>query len=318
MDNIFLYAIIALLVILIIFVLILLLRRPKAAPPAKTDDTALLEEVRSQFRTLNTLSLSALSQVSSNTREELSGMRESLSTQLNSLFSSVGELKSVSKDISELKTALAGNKTRGNWGEARLASILADNLAPSQYISQCSLGSSERVDFAVSLPGDTDVLLPIDSKFPLETFSAYVETGDALPLKRAVTEQAKSIAKKYILPPRTTDFAIMFLPSESLYLALAEIDMPAILAREYRVILAGPSVLSAMLSGVSLILGAYTLNSRTDDILAAFQETAQSLAGIESELLLAQKSVSAADGHISKALRSTKKLTLRLEETERL
>jgi len=151
--------------------------------------------------------------------------------QLARVHKGLGEMQTLAANVGDLKKVLTNVKTRGVWGEVRLRALLEQSLAPGQYIenAQVEPGSAERVEFAIRLPAQEGdgLLLPIDSKFPQEDYLRLVEASDAgdreavekcaVQLERAVTEQAKKISDKYIKPPQTVDFAILFLPVESLY-----------------------------------------------------------------------------------------------------
>ena len=151
--------------------------------------------------------------------------------QLENVYRGVGEMRKLAEGVGDLKRVLSGVKTRGIWGEARLRAILSESLTNSQYEENVAVvpGSQERVEFAVRLPGRDEgapVWLAVDSKFPLEDYQRLIESGErgdandvkkcAQALENAVLEQARRISR-YIDPPHTADFAVMFLPAESLY-----------------------------------------------------------------------------------------------------
>lgn len=197
---------------------------------------------------------------------------ELVNKRLAEVYEGLGEMKNVASGVSDLKQVLSNVKTRGVLGEIQLGAILQEILAPEQYGEQVAVvpGSSLHVDFAVKLPGAEEgasIWLPIDSKFPGDTYAnlldAY-ETGDAniLKEKRMILEteikrSAKSIHDKYIVPPYTTDFAILFLPFEGLYAEVINMGLVEVLQRMYHVNVAGPSTMAAMLN--SLQMGFRTL-----------------------------------------------------------
>lgn len=197
---------------------------------------------------------------------------ESVSKRLAEVHEGLGEMKTVAAGVSDLKNVLSNVKTRGIMGEIQLSSILSEILAPEQYAEQVSVsrGSTERVDFAVKLPGAEDgesIYLPIDSKFPGDTYANLIDAynlgdPDALKEKRKLLENeivrcAKSIHDKYIVPPHTTNFAIMFLPFEGLYAEVVNMGMVERLQRDFSINVAGPSTMAAMLN--SLQMGFKTL-----------------------------------------------------------
>lgn len=197
---------------------------------------------------------------------------ESVSKRLSEVHEGLGEMKRVAAGVSDLKNVLSNVKTRGIMGEIQLSGILSEILAPEQYGEQICVapGKTERVDFAVKLPGaesGESIYLPIDSKFPGDTYSNLIDAynsgdPDALKEKRKLLENeiircAKSIHDKYIVPPYTTNFAIMFLPFEGLYAEVVNMGMVERLQHSFSVNVAGPSTMAAMLN--SLQMGFRTL-----------------------------------------------------------
>ncbi len=184
-----------------------------------------------------------------------------ISERLEKMYESVGEMKSLSGNVADIKRVFSNVKLRGTWGEAQLDALLSEMLAPDQYRRSVKLNPLDNslVDFAVMLPAKGgSVALPVDSKFPVEEFERLVEASERgdrdaeerarKNLERAVKLQAEDIAKKYILPPSTTDFAIMYLPSESLYAEVARTPGLADFLRRRRVLACGPTNFSALLS----------------------------------------------------------------------
>ena len=195
---------------------------------------------------------------------------KTVSSQLEQVYKGLGEMQSLASDVGGLKKIMSGVKTRGNLGEYQLAGILAEILAPEQYATNVATvpKSSERVEFAVKLPHeDGTVYLPIDSKFPAETYSQLrdaQESGDRKAVEAAyknleavIKSEAKDIRTKYVAVPYTTNFAIMFLPAEGLYAEVVSRGMVEVLQRDYQVNVAGPSTMAALLN--SLQMGFKTL-----------------------------------------------------------
>ena len=265
-------AIIILLIILIMLisaVLILLVRRGTSAEQA--DDGGMLkyigESISSNQREIGELQSRRLSEMNN----EMHRMNESVSRRLEQVHRNIGEIKSLNNDVGDLKKILSNVKTRGVLGELQLKSILEEILPSARYEENCYPipGSRNVVEFAVKLPGHSDepVYLPIDSKFPGTLYhdlcDAY-DNGDADEIddKRKMliaqlTCEAADIHNKYIEPPFTTDFAIMFLPFEGLYNEAVNRGMVEVLLRKYKVAIAGPSTMAALLN--SLLLGFNTL-----------------------------------------------------------
>jgi Uncharacterized protein conserved in bacteria len=194
-----------------------------------------------------------------------------VSERLEQVYKGLGEMQNLASGVGDLKKVLSNVKTRGILGEIQLGAILEQMLSPEQYEENIATkkGSSERVEFAIKLPGDEEgvVYLPVDAKFPADTYTKLVdayETGNAEEidqaakmLERAIKSFAKSIHDKYIEPPQTTDFGIMFLPFEGLYAEAVRRGMIETLQREYKINIAGPTTMAALLN--SLQMGFKTL-----------------------------------------------------------
>ena len=209
-----------------------------------------------------------------------------VSERLEQVYKGLGEMQNLAAGVGDLKKVLTNVKTRGILGEVQLGAILEQILAPDQYeenVRTCSTGS-ERVEFAVKLPGDGDgiVWLPIDAKFPGDAYAALVEayeSGDAAAielaaknLERVIKSEARDIRDKYVEPPYTTDFGIMFLPFEGLYAEVVRRGLLEVLQRDYKINIAGPTTMAALLN--SLQMGFKTLaiqkhSSEVWDVLGA-------------------------------------------------
>ncbi len=273
--------------------------------------------------------------------EQLSGMLEKrlgqsfqqVSRQLEQVYKGLGEMQTLAGGVGDLKKVLTGVKTRGIWGEIQLGRLLGDTLAEGQYLENTPVvpGSSERVEFAVRLPGrdGAGLLLPIDSKFPLDAFRHLIdesETGDkaradkaALLLQRAVLDQAKKISEKYVKPPYTTDFALMFLPIESLY---AEVMRRESLAEEARtrfhVVIAGPSTLSALLNSLSLGFRTLSIEQRTGEVWQLLGTLRGEFLRFGDTLERMRQRLDQATGELDTATARSRAITRRLNELEDL
>lgn len=236
---------------------------------------------------------------------------ETVSKQLKSVNQGLGEMKTVAQDVGSLNKVLSNTKTRGILGELQLGQIIEDIMTPSQYEREVPTvsGSSERVEYAIKLPGVEDdgyVYLPIDSKFPLEDYyrleDAY-ESGDKeqvelyrKSLLNSIKRFAKDINKKYLNPPETTNFGIMFLPTEGLY---SEVVRNASffdsLRRDENIVVAGPSTLSALLN--SLAVGFKTLNiqKNANDISKILGNVKVEFEKFGNMLVKAQKQINTAN-----------------------
>ena len=243
---------------------------------------------------------------------------ESVSKQLESVNRGLGEMQHIARDVGTLNKVLSNTKTRGIMGELQLGQIIEDILTPSQYEREFATvsGSSERVEYAVKLPGQTDqdyVYLPIDSKFPLADYyrleDAY-ESGNKEEIElyrkallNSVKRFAKDIYSKYLAPPSTTNFGIMFLPTEGLYSEV--VRNPEFfdgLRREEQIVVAGPSTLSALLNSLSVGFKTLNIQKSADDIskvLGSVKLEFNKFAGI---LVKAQKHLQHASGNIDDLL----------------
>lgn len=208
-----------------------------------------------------------------------------VSERLELVHKGLGEMQTLASGVGDLKKVLTNVKTRGIWGEMQLASLLEQVLTPDQYAANVATkrGSADRVEFAVKLPGhdknDTIVWLPIDAKFPQEDYQRLLEAQEqanselaaaaAANLESRIKAEAKAIKEKYIDPPNTTDFAIMFLPVEGLYAeALRRPGLCEKLQREYRVNLTGPATLAALLNSLQMGFRTLAIEKRSSEVWA--------------------------------------------------
>ncbi len=192
-------------------------------------------------------------------------------------------MQNLASGVGDLKKVLTNVKTRGNMGEIQLGNILEQILSPEQYIQNAAVkeGSMQRVEFAVKLPGTEDkpVLLPIDSKFPNEDYQRLLEAYDnasenqkdiesaAKQFENSVKKNAKDIKDKYINPPFTTDFAIMFVPTEGLYAEiLRKTGLFELLQRDYRITVVGPTNLVAFLSSLNMGFRTLAIEKRSSEV----------------------------------------------------
>lgn len=203
-----------------------------------------------------------------------------VSERLEQVYKGLGEMQNLASGVGDLKKVLSNVKTRGILGEIQLSSILKEILAPEQYEENVATksGSRDVVEFAVKLPADDDgfIYLPIDSKFPGDTYGALrdaYESGSkdnvdqaAKALINTIKKEAKDIRDKYIDPPNTTEFAIMFLPFEGLYSEVVNRGMVEMLQREYRVNIAGPSTMAALLNSIQMGFKTLAVQKRSAEV----------------------------------------------------
>ena len=203
-----------------------------------------------------------------------------VSQRLEQVYKGLGEMQTLAAGVGDLKKVLSNVKTRGVLGEIQLGAILEQLLTPDQYAVNVATkqGSQANVEYAIRLPGtnESPVWLPVDAKFPLDAYEqllAAYDTADAAQvevavkaLKTRVKSFAKDVQTKYIDPPNTTDFAILFIPVEGLYAELVRAGMVEILQREYKVTLAGPTTMSALLNSLQMGFRTLAIQKRSSEV----------------------------------------------------
>lgn len=203
-----------------------------------------------------------------------------VSERLEQVYKGLGEMQNLANGVGDLKKVLTNVKTRGTLGEYQLSAILSEILSPEQYEENVATkkGSRNMVEFAVKLPSDDDkfIYLPIDSKFPGDTYSALrdaIDEGDKVKIDLAakaliatIKSEAKDIHDKYIDPPYTTEFAIMFLPFEGLYSEVVNRGLVEILQRDYKVNIAGPSTMAALLNSLQMGFKTLAVQKRSSEV----------------------------------------------------
>ena len=202
---------------------------------------------------------------------------------LESVYKGLGEMQNLAQGVGDLKKVFTNVKSRGYWGEIQLSNILEQYLTQDQYLTNVKIKekSNDFVEFAIKLPGKTNknefVLLPVDSKFPIEDYSRLVDAediGDAnlvnecrKSLENSIKNCAKAIYEKYIDPPFTTDFGIMFLPTESLYCEVVRNSaLCEILSQKYRVVVTGPTTFIALLNSLQMGFRTLAIEKRSSEV----------------------------------------------------
>jgi DNA recombination protein RmuC len=286
-------------IILLIIVIILLLRKKsdnvnvsKQLSDGRTEQLSQLSAMQQGIQTtlfqnfehitgtidsrLNTIQGVVDEKLQKTLNDRLTQSFEAVGKQLESVQQGLGEMKSLAADARSLKNALTNVKERGTYGEVRLEKLLEDILAPGQYDSNAEIADRRRVEFVVKLPGNNGhpILLPIDSKFPIEDYNRLIDAEDKAAIDEArkslmlkIRSFAKDIHDKYIVPPVTTDFALMFLPTEGLY---AEVIRDAAffeeLREKYKVTAVGAATLSAFLSSLQVGFRTLALEKRSAEV----------------------------------------------------
>lgn len=258
-----------------------------------------------------------------------------VSERLEQVHKGLGEMQTLAAGVGDLKRVLTNVKTRGGWGEVQLESILEQIFTAEQFSKQVTVkpGSRETVDCAIRLPGrgkdETPVWLPIDAKFPSEDYERLIDAQErtdieaikltGAQLERAVRLQAKSISEKYIAPPHTTDFAVMFLPTEGLYAeVIRRPNMVEGLQRDYRVVLAGPTTLTALLNSLQMGFRTLAIEKRSSEVWQVLGAVKTEFGKFGDVLDSVKKKLDEASSHIEKTGARTRAIERQLRGVEAL
>jgi DNA recombination protein RmuC len=314
------------------------------------NQTSLLESMqrqvllstRNQEEKINTLRLENERQLGEMRRTVDQRLSESLDKKLDSSFAQVsqrlesvykglGEMHTLASGVGDLKKVLTNVKTRGIWGEMQLGSLIRQVLAPGQYEENVAVvpGSADRVEFAVCLPDQSGgmLYLPVDSKFPQEDYVRLVDAsqaGDAAAadaarkaLEKRLKDEAKKISSKYVSPPSTTDFAIMFLPIEGLYAeALQTPDLVESLQRDFRIIIAGPGTFAAMLNALQMGFRTLAIEKRSGEVWRLLGEIKTDFARFTEMLEATRRRLDQAGESIDSAVSRTRTIRKKLSNIE--
>lgn len=254
---------------------------------------------------------------------------ELVNKQLESVGQGLGEMKALAADAKSLKNALTNVKERGTYGEVRLEKLLSDILAPNQYEMNVEITDGKRVEFAIKLPGNDDVplLLPIDSKFPIEDYNRLLDADDKQAIdeaRRSLTLKIRSFAKeihdKYIVPPRTTDFALMFLPTEGLYAEVVQnVALFEELRDKYKITAVGATTLSAFLASLQMGFKTLAIEQRSQEVWDTLRAVKSEFIKFGDLLDKAQKQIQTADKTLAEIVgRRTRAINRTLRGVEEL
>jgi DNA recombination protein RmuC len=259
-----------------------------------------------------------------------------VSERLEQVYKGLGEMRSLATGVGDLKKVLTNVKTRGTWGEIRLSHILEQILTPDQYEVNVATkkGSNERVEFAIKLPGqgadkDKVVWLPIDSKFPQEDYQRLLDAQEAADKARAeisvknlevrVKAEAKAIRQKYIDPPNTTDFGIMFLPVEGLYAeVLRRPGLCDSLQRDYRIVVTGPTTLAALLNSLQMGFRTLAIEKRSSEVWELLGAVKTQFSKFGEVLAKTKKKLQEASNTIDQAEVRTRVISRKLSKVQEL
>lgn len=248
--------------------------------------------------------------------KELKSMRASMEKHMADMYKGFADISSLSSGVNDLRKVLSNVKTRGILGEIQLGAILEEILAPEQYAVNVATipGSRNVVEFAVRLPHDDEgfIYLPIDSKFPLDAYSALQDAYDSgnadaadscgKILVQRIKQFAKDIRTKYVEPPYTTDFAIMFLPTEGLYAEAVSRGLVEVLQRDYKINIAGPSTMAAMLNSLQMGFKTLALEKKSSEVWHVLGEVKSEFEKFYSVLENAQKRITQTGDELDKLI----------------
>lgn len=256
-----------------------------------------------------------------------------VSERLEQVHAGLGEMRTLASGVGDLKRVLGNVKTRGVVGEAQLAAILDELLTVEQYAANVAIrpGSGDRVEFAVRLPGsgDAPVWLPIDAKFPREDYERLLDAQDRADaeataaagqaLEQRIRLEAKKIAEKYIAPPHSTDFAVLFLPTEGLYAeVLRRPGLFDALQREQRVVIAGPTTLAALLNSLRMGFRTLAIEKRSSEVWQVLGAVRTEFGKFGAVLDAVQKQVTTVGNTLEKAGVRTRAIERKLKDVEAL
>ena len=250
-----------------------------------------------------------------------------INQRLQSVYEGLGEMKTLANGVGDLKKVLTNVKTRGTWGEVQLLHLLEQILAPQQFLEQVDIkGTGERVDFAIVMPGkdEENILLPIDAKFPIEDYQRIVDASESgskeavdlalKALEKRVKEDAKSIKEKYIHLPQTTDFAIMYLAIEGLYAeVIRRPGLTETLQRDYKVIVCGPTTITALLNSLQLGFKTLSIEKRSSEVYQLLGAIKQEFCKFVDILAKTQKKLAEASNTIEAATKKSRTIEKKLK-----
>ena len=300
--------------------------------------------VETQLRTLQEDNNRRLEQMRAVVDEKLQSTLEKrladsfkqVSERLEQVYKGLGEMRSLATGVGDLKKVLTNVRTRGTWGEIRLSHILEQILTPDQYEVNVATkkGSRERVEFAIKLPGQGShkekiVWLPIDSKFPQEDYQRLLDAQEAADkvqaeksvknLETRVKAEAKAIREKYIDPPNTTDFGIMFLPVEGLYAeVLRRPGLCDSLQRDYRIVVTGPTTLAALLNSLQMGFRTLAVEKRSSEVWELLGAVKTQFSKFGEVLAKTKKKLQEASNTIDQAEVRTRVISRKLSKVQEL
>lgn len=270
----------------------------------KTLQTSIESMTRSNEKKLDEIRGVVTEKLDKTLNERLDSNFKQVGEQMANLYKSLGELQQLSTGVTSLNKTLSNVKTRGNWGEVQLGRILEQTLAREQYEENIATksGSSDRVEYAIKLPNeDGTAYLPIDAKFPVDIYNRIAEAAEncdeaAVKAARAeltnrIKQEATTISGKYLDPPNTSDYAIMYLPTEGLYAEVLRIDGLSDYCQSKRIMIAGPTTIMALLNTISIGFRHMALNRKSEEIRKILEATKGQIDKLEEAAITAEKRI---------------------------
>lgn len=286
-----------------------------------TVTTARIEEIN---KTVN-------EKLEKNINERFTSSFKVVSDSLNTINRGFEQMQELSMGVTDLNKMLSNVKTRGVWGENSLDAILEDILTSDQYAKSVNIQGNNLVDFAVTLPGKDrgNILLPIDAKFPIEDYYRVIEERqkgnveaeerELKNLENTVKKQARSIRDKYIFPPKTTNFALMFVPTESLYAEILQRgDLAEKIQNENRVVVVGPTTISALLNSLQLGFKTLAIQKSSEEIWKMFNQFRKDFDNFSENLDKVQKKLTEASNVIGDTSKRSDIIRNRLDKVEQI
>lgn len=288
-----------------------------------------IKESLAEIRSDNTTQLDKMREVvdeklNKSLDEKLKNSFSIISEQLETFRKGLSEMENLSNGVNSLNKVLNGVKTRGTWGETSLQSLIEDVLAPEQYVRNANIIKSDVVEFCIKLPGgDNPVLLPVDSKFPLSDYERLVECSQNCDVegmnaaKKELENRIKSEAKdinKYVNPPKTTDFAIMYLPIEGLYAEVTKnAELTELIRQKYKVIVAGPSTFAALLNSLQVGFRTLAIQKNSLEIQKVLVSFKTEFSRFASTLAQSEKQASKLSESLQEAIKRTNNIDKKLK-----
>jgi len=259
-----------------------------------------------------------------------------VSERLELVHQGLGDMRNLAAGVGDLKKVLTNVKARGTWGEVQLGALLEEILSPEQYFKNVKINESagDFVEFAIKLPGQSEtdtesVLVPVDAKFPVEDYQRLLEAQEKSDttaaeeairqLESGIKKAARDIARKYILPPKTTDFGIMFLPSEGLYAeVIRRTALVAALQREYHVVVTGPTTFAALLNSLQMGFRSLAIQKRSGEVWKVLGEVKSAFGRFGDTLDAVHKRLEQAAHSVDDARKKSKTIQNKLRAVETL